>query len=129
MTARRGVLGVLAIALLVSGCSATTPVELDDLRTRFIAAGGTCSTWSSVSEPGSLAARTCAEGAVLMVFADTVSRADFIKTEIETNSRIRDRTHIILSKDTWLVLDTLASVVRVMPTLGGMISGRNGANP
>jgi len=68
-------------------------------------------------------------GAVLMVFGETADRADFIKSELETNPLIRDRTHIILSKDTWLVLDTLASIVRVMPELGGMISGRNGANP
>jgi hypothetical protein len=129
MTARRGVVGVLVGALLLSGCSATTPAELDDLRERFVAAGGSCASWSTVSTPGSLAAQTCAEGAVLMVFGDTTDRADFIKSELDTNRRIRDRTHIILSKDTWLVLDTLASIVRVMPALGGMISGRNGANP
>jgi hypothetical protein len=129
MTARRGVWGVLVSALLLSGCSAAPLAELDNLRARFIAADGACSTWSTVSEPGALAARTCAEGAVLMVFEDTVDRADFIKSEIETNPLIRDRTHIILSNDTWLVLDTLASIVRVMPELGGTISGRNGANP
>lgn len=129
MTARRGVVGVLVSALLLSGCSTTAPVELDDLGARFIEAGGSCSTWSTASESGALAARTCAEGAVLMVFADTVGRADFIKSELETNALIRGRTHVILSNDTWLVLDTLASIVRVMPTLGGMISGRNGANP
>jgi hypothetical protein len=129
MTARRGVVAALAVALLVSGCSATIPVELDDLRARFIEAGGTCSTWSAVSESGTLAVKACAEGAVLMVFANTEGRADFIKTEIETNPGIRGRTHIILSSDTWLVIDRIASVVRVMPALGGMISGRNGANP
>lgn len=129
MTVRRGVVGVLAGALLLTGCSATTPAQLDDLRERFIAAGGSCSGWSTVSESAALAARTCDEGAVLMVFADTADRADFIKSELETNPLIRDRTHVILSEDTWLVLDSLASVVRVMPALGGMISGRNGANP
>jgi hypothetical protein len=129
MTARRGVVGTLVSALVLSGCSASPTVELDDLRERFSAAGGSCSTWSTVSIPGSLAAATCAEGAVLMVFADTIDRADFIKSEIETNALIRGRTHVIVSKDTWLVLDTLASIVRVMPVLGGMISGRNGANP
>jgi hypothetical protein len=129
MTARRGVVGVLVGALLLSGCSATTPAELDDLRERFVAAGGSCASWSTVSTPGSLAAQTCAEGAVLMVFGDTTDRADFIKSELDTNPLVRDRTHIILSKDTWLVLDTLVSIVRVMPALGGIISGRNGANP
>ena len=129
MTARRVGVGVLVSALVLSGCSATIPVELDDLRERFIEAGGSCASWSEVSAPGSLAAQTCAEGAVLMVFDDTADRADFIKSELDTNSLIRDRTHIILSKDTWLVLDTIASIVQVMPALGGMISGRNGANP
>jgi hypothetical protein len=129
MTARRGVVGVLVGALLLAGCSATTPEELDDLRARFIAAGGACSTWSTTTPSGVLAAQTCGEGALLMVFADTVDRADFIKSELETNALIRGRTHIILSRDNWLVLDTIASIVRVMPALGGMISGRNGANP
>ena len=129
MTARRCVVGVLVSALVLSGCSETTSVELDGLRERFVAAGGSCASWTAVSAPGSLAAQTCAEGAVLMVFDDTANRADFIKSELETNLLIRDRTHVILSKDTWLVLDTIASIVRVMPALGGMISGRNGANP
>jgi hypothetical protein len=129
MTARRGVVGFLVGTLLLSGCSTAAPGELDELRARFIAAGGTCSTWSAVSEPGAVAARVCAEGAVLMVFADTVDRADFIKSELETNEQIRARTHIIVSKDEWLVIDSLAVIVRVLPALGGMISGRNGANP
>jgi len=72
---------------------------------------------------------TCAEGAVLMVFNSTSDRADFIKHELETNQFIRERTHVIVSKDTWLVIDTLAVVVRVWPEMSGMISGRNGANP
>jgi hypothetical protein len=129
MAARRGVVGVLVGALVLSGCSGTMPAELDNLRERFVTAGGSCASWSTVSTPGAVAARTCAEGAVLMVFGETTDRAEFIKSELETNPLIRDRTHIILSKDTWLVLDTLASIVRVMPALGGMISGRNGANP
>ena len=129
MTARRGVVGVLVSALLLSGCSEATPAELDDLRERFVAAGGSCASWSTVPTAGSLAAQACADGAVLMVFEDTADRADFIKSELETNPLIRDRTHIILSKDAWLVLDTLASIVGVMSALGGMISGRNGANP
>jgi hypothetical protein len=72
---------------------------------------------------------TCADGAVLMVFDSTSDRADLIKNELETNRLIRERTHVIVSKDTWLVIDTLAVVVRIWPEMGGMISGRNGANP
>ena len=120
---------VCSVAFGLTGCSTNPAAQLDDLRERFVAAGGTCSTWSAVSEPGAVAARVCAEGAVLMVFADTVDRADFIKSELETNEQIRARTHIIVSKDEWLVIDSLAVIVRVLPALGGMISGRNGANP
>jgi uncharacterized membrane protein YukC len=102
---------------------------LDDLRERFVAAGGECSDWVSLEKPLALGANTCAEGAALIVFESTEDRADFIKSELETNDQIRARTHIIVSKDEWLVIDSLAVIVRVMPALGGMISGRNGANP
>jgi hypothetical protein len=102
---------------------------LNELRDRFVAAGGVCSSPSTYDEPRALAAETCAEGATLVVFNSTQDRADFIKTELETNEKIRARTHVIVSKDSWLVIDTLAVVVRVWPPLGGMISGRNAANP
>jgi hypothetical protein len=104
-------------------------VQLDNLRERFVAAGGVCSDWGPIDAPLALAAKTCAEGAALVVFESTEDRADFIKSELETNEQIRARTHIIVSKDEWLVIDTLAVIVRVMPPMGGMISGRNGANP
>lgn len=122
---------LIAISTVVglSGCSADGSVTMSDLRDRFVAAGGTCSTTTPYDEPRALSAATCAEGATLVVFESTQDRADFIKTELETNESIRARTHIIVSKDTWLVIDTLAVVVRVMPAMGGMISGRNGANP
>lgn len=113
----------------LAGCSADSPGQLEDLRERFVAAGGECSAWSPLDEPLVLGAQTCTEGAALIVFESTEDRADFIKSELETNKKIRARTHIIVSKDTWLVIDTLAVIVRVMPRLGGMISGRNGANP
>ncbi|MDP4586341.1 MAG: hypothetical protein NWS64_03460, partial [Microbacteriaceae bacterium] len=107
MNARCGVVGVIVSALLLSGCSATTPAQLDDLRARFIAAGGTCTDWTLIDEPYAEAAATCAEGSTLVVFTTTQNRADFIKKEIETNDRIRARTHVIVSEDTWLVIDTL----------------------
>ena len=97
----------------LTGCSSDSATQLDNLRERFVGAGGECSDWVTLEEPSAIGAETCAEGASLFVFESTTDRADFI----------------ILSKDTWLVIDTLAVVVRVMPRLGGMISGRNGANP
>jgi hypothetical protein len=113
----------------LTGCSSDSAAQLDDLRERFVAAGGVCSDWAPLGKPLALAAQTCAEGATLVVFNSTEERADFIKSELETNEQIRARTHVIVSEDTWLVIDTLAVIVRVMPPMGGMISGRNGANP
>jgi len=113
----------------LTGCSSDSATQLDNLRERFVGAGGECSDWVTLEEPSAIGAETCAEGASLFVFESTTDRADFIKSELETNDKIRARTDIILSKDTWLVIDNLAVVVRVMPRLGGMISGRNGANP
>jgi hypothetical protein len=113
----------------LTGCSTESAAQLDDLRERFVAAGGVCSVWAPLGKPLALAAQTCAEGATLVVFNSTEDRADFIKSELETNEQIRARTHVIVSEDTWLVIDTLAVIVRVMPPMGGMISGRNGANP
>ena len=120
---------VSSVVLGLTGCSADSAAQLDDLRERFVAAGGECSDWTSLEKPLALDAKTCAEGAALIVFESTEDRADFIKSELETNDQIRARTHIIVSKDEWLVIDSLAVIVRVMPALGGMISGRNGANP
>jgi hypothetical protein len=115
--------------LVVGGCASPISQEMVDLRNRFVAAGGLCSEWTPQEKTLALSTLTCGEGATLVVFDSTQDRADFIKSELETNELIRARTHIILSKDTWLVIDTLAVIVRVMPVMGGTISGRNGANP
>jgi hypothetical protein len=125
---RRTVAFALSV-LVVGGCASPVSQEMVDLRTRFVAAGGLCSDWTSRDEPLAVSALTCDEGATVAVFDSTQDRADFIKSELETNELIRARTHIILSQDTWLVIDTLAVIVRVMPVMGGTISGRNGANP
>ena len=116
-------------ALIVSGCTSPISNQMVDLRERFISAGGSCSDWTPLHKSLAPEARACSEGATLVVFDSTQDRADFIKSELETNGHIRARTHIIVSKDEWLVIDTLAVVVRVLPSMGGMISGRNGANP
>ena len=120
---------VCGVAFGLAGCSTNPAAQLDDLRERYVAAGGACSEWATIDEPLALGAISCAEGASLIVFESTADRADFIKSEIETNQKIRARTHIMVSKDTWLVIDTISQIVRVMPRIGGMISGRNGANP
>ena len=125
----RTTVALAIFAVIMAGCAQPTPQAMSDLRERFVAAGGLCSDGTPRDELLALASLTCDEGATLVVFNSTNDRADFIKSELETNEQIRARTHIILSKDTWLVIDTLAVIVRVMPPMGGMISGRNGANP
>ena len=118
-----------AVLFALTGCTTVPDADLTDLRQRFVDAGGTCDTSTAGHDSDARASMTCADGAVLMVFNSTSDRADFIKNELETNRLIRERTHVIVSKDAWLVIDTLAVVVRVWPEMGGMISGRNGANP
>lgn len=120
----------IAVALVtLTGCAQGPDAELTDLRQRFVAAGGSCESTSTGPNGPARASMTCADGSVLMVFDSSSERADFIKNELENNRLIRERTHVIVSEDTWLVIDTLAVVVRVWPKMGGMISGRNGANP
>ena len=125
----RRTIALAVSVLIVGGCTSPIPQEMIDLRDRFVAAGGLCSEWTPQEKTLVLSTLACDEGATLVVFNSTQDRADFIKSELETNEQIRARTHIILSQDTWLVIDTLAVIVRVMPPMGGMISGRNGANP
>lgn len=125
----RGVASLLVSAFVFAGCASPGSTALAELRERFIAAGGMCTAMTTIEEPYATDAARCAEGATLVVFASTQDRADFIKSELETNADIRARTHIMLSKDTWLVIGTLAVIVTVWPDMGGMISGRNGANP
>lgn len=129
MSRFRGIVALVGVAVSLAGCAPTASADLEDLRDRFVAAGGVCGDWTPITEPHAVSAATCDEGATLVVFASTKDRADFIKTELETNESIRARTHIIVSKETWLVIDTLAVVVGVWHDMGGMISGRNGANP
>ncbi|MFM6968604.1 MAG: hypothetical protein ACKOWN_06765 [Microbacteriaceae bacterium] len=102
---------------------------MDDLRSRFVAAGGECSTWTEYSDSRAESVIRCAEGAVLYDVAGDAERSDIVKTELETNANIRGRTHIMLSGETWLIIDRIGVIVRVMPKLHGMIQGRNGANP
>ena len=129
MKACRRVVALVTGVLVLAGCTAGPDAELADLRQRFTAAGGSCDSWALSDDEAARASAECTDGATLMVFDSSGARADFIKNELESNQSIRDRTHVIVSKDTWLVIDTLAVVVRVWPDMGGMISGRNGANP
>ena len=117
----------VAALLALGGCAPTPGVEA--LRSRFVEAGGSCSSWTAISDPRAREAIRCAEGAVLYSVAGDAERSDIVKTELEANQKIRDRTHIMLSGDDWLIIDRIAVIVKVMPSLHGMIQGRNGANP
>lgn len=120
-------LAAVTSLLTLAGCTSASDVE--SLRSQFVEAGGSCSTWTVVAEPRANGAIRCAEGAVLYAVAGDSERSDIVKTELESNDAIRARTHIMLSGDDWLIIDRISVIVRVMPTLHGMIQGRNGANP
>ncbi|MEN9740605.1 MAG: hypothetical protein RLZ72_871 [Actinomycetota bacterium] len=126
---RKGSLGVVAVAVvLLAGC-APTGTQIDDLRERFVAAGGACTTWTSLDEPRARQAILCDSGAKLYTFTDYDAQKDVVKTELEVNRDIRGRTHIMLSGEDTLIIDRIGVIVRVMPYLHGIIQGRNGANP
>ncbi len=126
---------LLVAVLLVglSGCATVDEPGLANLRAEFVDGGGTCSTWTPIDEPRSHGAVLCDFGAKLYLFGNDSERSDFVKTELETNGDIRSRTHIMLSGETWLVIDRIPVIVHLLGTmgrkLGGMIQGRNGANP
>lgn len=111
---------------LLSGCAGST---VDSVREKFDKAGGSCESWVALDEPRAIDAITCADGAKVYLFEGDAERSDFVKTELETNADIRSRTHIILSGENWLIIDRIATIVKVMPSLHGIIQGRNGANP
>ncbi len=126
-------LAIFALFVALAGCTTVDEAGLTDLRGEFIAGGGECATWTSIDEPRSRGALLCDAGAKLYLFGSDAERSDFVKTELETNTDIRARTHIMLSGETWLVIDRIPVIVHLLGTmgrkLGAMIQGRNGANP
>lgn len=118
-----------AVALSLSGCTTADNAALTELRDTFVASGGVCDSWTAFDEPRSQGAIECDSGAKLYVFDSDASERDLVKTELDTNTDIRARTHIMLSGETWLVIDRIAVIVHVFPSMGGIIQGRNGANP
>lgn len=126
MSFRKASLVSLAGVLSLAGCQATSTAEI---RERFTDAGGDCAVWTSLNDSRAVDSIECSDGAMIYLFTGNDSRSDFVKTELETNANIRARTHIMLSGENWLIIDRIATIVRVMPTLHGIIQGRNGANP
>jgi hypothetical protein len=130
---RIGALLAISATLALAGCSSVDAAGLETLRQEFIDGGGTCATWTAIDEPRSHGAMLCDSGAKLYLFGSDDERSDFVKTELETNKDIRARTHIMLSGNTWLVIDRIPSIIHLLGTMGkkygAMIQGRNGANP
>ena len=60
--------------------------------------------------------------------ASDADRSAIVDYYLESDS-VRDRTHIMLGAERWIIIDEIATIVVVMPKLGGIIHGRNGANP
>ena len=120
---------VAALVAVLTGCAPTVPTALLDLKDEYVADGGTCASWSMLSEPRAIAAIKCDSGGKIYLFDSDASRSDVVKTELEVNKDIRARTHIMLSGNTWLVIDRIGVIVSLLPQMGGMIQGRNGANP
>ena len=119
---------VLAVAPIVALAGCASP-EIEGIVEKFVDAGGPCATSSSFVEPLAVAAVECSAGARLYLFTGDDQRSTFVKTELETNADIRARTHIMLSGENWLIIDRIAVIVQVMPSLHGISQGRNGANP
>ena len=117
---------VVAGTLTLAGCAST---GTDSVRDNFVAAGGSCDSWVPLDDPRATESIECAGGARIYVFPGDAERSDFVKTELESNTLVRARTHIMLSGETWLVFDRIGVIVRVMPSMHGIIQGRNGANP
>ena len=129
MSAMHRFIVVAGLVAALAGCTPTVPVALLDLKDEYVADGGTCASWSTLTEPRAIAAITCDGGGKIYLFDADASRADVVKTELEVNQDIRARTHIMLSGNTWLVIDRIGVIVTLLPKMGGMIQGRNGANP
>ena len=122
------VAGVLVLAL--SGCAnPTTPSEtVDALRERFVAAGGECVDATAFNLEPAIESLRCSSGAVLHTVASDADRSAIVDYYLESDS-VRARTHIMLGAERWIVVDEISTIVVVMPKLGGIIQGRNGANP
>lgn len=116
----------MAPLITLAGCASP---GIDGIVEKFVDAGGMCTTQTPLEEPLAVDAVECADGAHIYLFTGDDQRSTFVKTELETNADIRARTHIMLSGENWLIIDRIAVIVQVMPSLHGIIQGRNGANP
>lgn len=116
-----------AIVLALTGCAAPTNA-IDELRERFVAAGGACAEPTQFDFPAASHSLRCANGALLHTVDTDADRAKVVDFYLESDD-VRARTHIMLGAERWIIVDTISVIITVMPKLGGIIHGRNGANP
>jgi hypothetical protein len=116
-----------AVVLALAGCAAPTNA-IDELRERFVAAGGECSAPERFELAAASHSLRCANGALLHTVETDADRAKVVDFYLESDN-VRARTHIMLGAERWIIVDTISVIVTVMPKLGGIIHGRNGANP
>ena len=116
-----------AIVLTLTGCAAPTNA-IDELRERFVAAGGVCAEPTRFEFPAASHSLRCANGPLLHTVETDADRAKVVDFYLESDD-VRSRTHIMLGAERWIIVDTISVIVTVMPKLGGIIQGRNGANP
>lgn len=120
---------VIAALLVLGGCAPTSgDTEIATIRDEYIAAGGECATTIAVTISPAAQSLRCSGGALIHTLSSHDDRSELIDFYLEQDD-VRARTHIMLSDEGWLIVDDIATIVRVMPKLGGIIHGRNGANP
>jgi len=126
--AERVTAGFLILAL--TGCASSAPPAdtVEQLRERFVAAGGDCTVATPFDLTRAAESIRCANGAKLHTVDSDADRSALVDYYLESDS-VRARTHIMLGAERWIIVDKIATIVTVMPELGGIIQGRNGANP
>ena len=116
-----------AIVLMLAGCAAPTDA-IDELRESFVAAGGECTEPTRFERAAASHSLRCANGALLHTVETDADRAKVVDFYLESDD-VRARSHIMLGAERWIIVETISVIVTVMPKLGGIIHGRNGANP
>jgi hypothetical protein len=123
-------LSIGVLVFLLAGCVSSGPqaASIDELRTQFVAAGGDCADATAFELDAALESIRCANGAVLHTVESDIDRSAIVDYYLESE-RVRARTHVMLGAERWIIVDKISTIVVVMPQLGGIIQGRNGANP
>jgi len=123
-------LSIGVLVFMLAGCVSSSPqvASIDELRAQFVAAGGDCADATAFDLDAAVESIRCVNSAVLHTFESDIDRSAIVDYYLESE-RVRARTHVMLGAERWIIVDKIATIVTVMPKLGGIIQGRNGANP